>query len=98
MPGGLMKTSRHIDITKITNIIIIITITKTTTTIIIIVIIITIPMTTPTPACSQVKTPDDYPSRHSEPMKQVKSRRIIQCVTNNGITKCFTRATRETTR
>jgi len=46
----------------------------------------------------EVKTPEDYPGRHMEPMKKVRSRKIIQCVTHNGITKCFARSTRETTR
>lgn len=52
----------------------------------------------PTKEVVEVKTPEDYPGRHMEPMKQVRSKKIIQCVTHNGFTQCFARSTRETTR
>ena len=53
----------------------------------------------------EIKTPEHYPERREAqnntgqgPMKMIKSAKMIHCVTENGITKCFARSSRETTR
>ena len=56
----------------------------------------------------EIKTPEYFPSRRAipspqgsaaqGPIKMIKSAKMIHCVTENGITKCFSRSSRETTR
>ena len=51
----------------------------------------------------EIKTPEHYPDRVTSPtgqgpIKMIKSAKMIHCVTENGITKCFARSSRETTR
>lgn len=56
----------------------------------------------------EIKTPEYFPSRRAisspqgstaqGPIKMIKSAKMIHCVTENGITKCFARSSRETTR
>jgi len=54
-----------------------------------------------------VKTPEYFPRktikspespRSQGPIKMIKSAKMIHCVTENGITKCFARSSKETTR
>jgi len=52
-----------------------------------------------------IKTPENFPSRRGipspqgqGPIKMIKSAKMIHCVTENGITKCFARSSKETTR
>jgi len=52
-----------------------------------------------------IKTPENFPSRRGVPspqaqgpIKMIKSAKMIHCITENGITKCFARSSKETTR
>jgi len=57
------------------------------------------------PGKMEIKTPEHYPERREAPksagqgpIKMIKSAKMIHCVTENGITRCFARSSRETTR